>query len=157
MKLFITVFFALLFWSQTVQDYYFYQNAFKEIIASSDAFRESDCYCEGDFVIMEEIVPFDKMSFMFTDKLSDYLGRSVQRERPLSYSDLDIGKKKSKLKIFFSEQKDGVFFAELFCDAKKKLTSFDMISSFGVSYVYMFKINSEGNIELVDQKEISSN
>jgi len=157
MKLTVSIFLALIFWSQPDQDYSLYQKAFRDIIASSDAFKESDCYCEGDFVIMEEIVPFDKMSFMFTDELSELSGESVQAEGSLSYSDLGIGKKKSKLKIFFSEQKNGVFFAELFCDAKKKQTSFDMLSSFGLSQVYMFTVNSEGNIELVDQKEISNN
>jgi hypothetical protein len=157
MKIIVFVFFAFIFTVEPNQDYYHYRAAFKDVISTSEAFVKSHCYCEDDFVIMKEVVPFNSMSFLFTGKLNAYTQVPAPSTDFLSYADLRLGRKKSRLKIFFSEERDGIFFAELFCDVKKKIVSYDDRPAFGLSHVYMFRVNQGGYIELVDQKEISNN
>ena len=64
-------------------------------------------------------------------------------------------KKCAKLKIYFTEQQDGVFFAELIKE-KKRNVKYDSRTHFGVSHMYMFK-NSQGKIELLEVKKINYN
>lgn len=157
-KLLISVLIVLSF-DLVAQDYTHYKIAFERFISTSKAYKSQSCYRREDFVIMEEIVPFDKMSFLFQSQIDSLKKLEIHWEsntRVLSYKSLRIGKKRSKMKLFFSAMKDEIFFAEATCTRNKAATLYKSLSPFGMSIVFMFRVTSQGEVELIKVSEIAN-
>ncbi|HMJ68290.1 MAG TPA: hypothetical protein VK508_05320 [Cyclobacteriaceae bacterium] len=157
MKKLLVIILVIISVDLVAQDYTYYQIAFERFISSSDAYKSQSCYRKGDFVILEEVIPFDKMSYLFQNRI-DSLKKSeiVLGSSVLLYKSLSIGKKRSKMKVIFSEQKDGIFFAEATCTRKKTVGPYKDLSPFGTSVVFMFKIKSPDEVELIKVSEITN-
>lgn len=134
-----------------------------EIIVNSDEYKT---YANNPkkYHISDELIVFSKMGKMFKKQLannsvelSDYdIVINDKKENSIDKSLLGLNKKKcAKLKIYFTEQQDGIFFAELIKEKKRKV-KYDSRTHFGISYIYMFKDN-QGKIELVSIQKIYYN
>ena len=138
------------------QNQHYYTLAIKNHLLNSEPFKSLDCYSINYFAIMEELVPFDEMSFVFRDELDSVKGQLQEKGENHNNVKLCLGKKRGKLKFFFTEEKNGFFMIEVFCDSKKKEVSYESISSFGSSLMYLFQIKSDG-VHLINSKKLLSN
>lgn len=158
MKKLLTVFLLIISFDLIAQDNGIYQIAFTRFISTSDAYKSKSCYRTNDFVIMREIVPFDKLSFLFQKHIPSL--KESENDLPNDSTFLSegmlIGKKRSRMKVFFTEKKGGIFFAEVTCTSTKKTTPYSSLSPFGTSAVFMFSVTSSGEVELIDVSEISN-
>lgn len=134
-----------------------------EIIVNSNEYK-SYTNNPKKYHVSEELIIFSKMGKMFKKQLSkndvelsDYdIVNNDRKKNTIDKGLLDLNKKKcAKLKIYFTEQQDGVFFAELIKE-KKKNVEYDSRTHFGVSHMYMFK-NNQGKIELLEVQKINYN
>lgn len=134
-----------------------------EIIINSDQF-EAYTSNPKKYHVSDELIVFSKMGKMFKKQLaeneielSDYdIVINDKKKNIIDKALLDLNKKKcAKLKIYFTEQQDGVFFAELIRESKRDV-EYDSRTHFGISHMYMFK-NNQGKIELLDVQEINYN
>lgn len=139
-----------------------YKNAL-EIIVSSNEYKTYTSNPKN-YHVSEELIVFSKMGKMFKTQLSendielsDYdIVNNDKKKSTINKALLNLNKKKcAKLKIYFTEQQDGVFFAELIKE-KKRNVEYDSRTHFGVSHMYMFK-NNQGKIELLEVKKINYN
>ncbi len=134
-----------------------------EIIFSSNQY-EAYASNPKKYHVSDELIVFSKMGKMFKKQLtendielSDYdIVINDKKSNAIDKALLDLNKKKcAKLKIYFTEQQDGIFFAELIRENKRNV-KYDSRTHFGNSYMYMFKSN-QGKVELLDIQEINYN
>jgi len=134
-----------------------------EIIVNSNEYKAYTNNPKG-YQVSDELIVFSKMGKMFKKQLSennvelsDYdIVNNDKKKNKIDKGLLDLNKKKcTKLKIYFTEQQDGIFFAELIKEKKRNL-EYNSRTHFGVSHIYMFK-NNQGRIELVGKKSINYN
>lgn len=120
-----------------------YKNALPSILNSND-FKE---YGFGDknYYISSEIISFSNFDRFFKEELNKntvdeaIVNEVVRSEKEL----LKLNARRcSKIKIFFSEQKENIFFAEVFI-SKRKNIKYEDRPIFGTSNIYMFKINNK--------------
>lgn len=130
-----------------------YSNEYKEYTNNSKKYHVSD-----------ELIVFSKMGKMFKDKLvyngielSDYdIIVNDKKSNIIDNNLLKLNKKKcAKLKIYFTEENNGIFFAELIRESKHNV-KYDNKTHFGISHMYMFK-ESKGKVELLYIQEINYN
>lgn len=101
------------------------------------------------------------MGLVYRSELKKYLGVTEQDLIAPSNdyilnndSLLELGaKKRSEIKIYFSEIKNNIFFAEVFKSPKKKI-KYDQKPDFGMGLVYLFKIDGD-KVTNVEVKEIA--
>ncbi|NME72831.1 hypothetical protein [Flammeovirga aprica] len=140
-------------------DFFYYKKAFTEIILNTDSFRSSYCYSNDDYVIMHEIVPQEEMSHFsdkeFEDNISHTSSDTVFISGHYPFHKF-LGKRKSRLKVYFSEMKHNIFLAEVLCDGTKKNIKYKDLPPFGSSQVFMFKVDS-GNVLLINESVIMFN
>ncbi|WP_422107275.1 hypothetical protein [Winogradskyella sp.] len=114
--------------------------------------------------VSDELIVFSKMGKMFKEQLSendielsDYdIVNNDKKKNTIDKTLLDLNKKKcAKLKIYFTEEQGGIFFAELIKE-KKRNVNYDNRTHFGISYMYMFK-NNQGKIKLLKVQKINYN
>jgi len=134
-----------------------------EIIVNSDDYKTYTSNPKK-YHISDELIVFSKMGKMFKKplsendvELSDYdIVDNDKKKNTIEKTLLDLNKKKcAKLKIYFTEEQDGIFFAELIKE-KKRNVEYDSRTHFGVSHMYMFKSN-QGKIELLQVQKINYN
>lgn len=134
-----------------------------EIIISTDQYT---AYTGNPkkYHVSDELIVFSKMGKMFKNQLaendfelSDYdIVTDEKKENTIDKSLLGLNRKKcAKLKIYFTEQRDGIFFAELIRENKRNV-EYDSRTHFGTSHIYMFK-NNQGSVELLSVQEINYN
>ncbi len=113
--------------------------------------------------VSEELVNFSNYAFFFIDSLEDEDGFTDEDFIDIDASKLDgklINPKSFKFHhdgniiTFFSGIKNSYFFAEVFHDSKE-IKSYDTIPPFGTSKVYLFKVNSDNEVALIEIKEMS--
>lgn len=138
------------------EDILYYKQAISLILKSSEA-KEYKLNVKN-YHISSDVINFSNFSIFFKAELkSDYFFEQNTEEVVKSESAillLNI-KKCGKLKIFFSEIKNNIFFAEIFVSKKDNL-KYDNRSIFGSSNIYMFKIIDK-NVSLVKVKPIHYN
>lgn len=134
-----------------------------EIIINSNQYRAYTTNPKK-YHVSDELIVFSKMGKMFKKQLaendielSDYdIVINDKKKNTIDEALLDLNKKKcAKLKIYFTEQQNGIFFAELIRENKRDV-EYDDRTHFGISHMYMFK-NNQRKIELLDVQEINYN
>jgi hypothetical protein len=138
------------------EDVFYYKQATQLILKSSEVKKYK--LKVKNYHISSEIISFSNFNSFFKDELkSDYFyEQSTEKLVKLDSTLLSLNIKKcGKLKMFFSEIKNNVFFAEIFVSKKDNLKYGDR-SIFGSSNIYMFKIINE-NVHLVKVKTIHYN
>ena len=134
-----------------------------EIIVNSNEYKTYTSNPKK-YHVSEELIVFSKMGKMFKKQLSendvelsDYdIVNNDKKKNTIDKGLLDLNKKKcAKLKIYFTEEQDGIFFAELIKE-KKRNVEYGSRTHFGISHMYMFK-NNQGNIELLEVQKINYN
>ncbi|WP_298116288.1 hypothetical protein [Flavobacterium sp.] len=133
-----------------------YKNALSLIFNSSE-FRDYSLV-NKNYYISSEIIFFSNIEIYFKDELKNN-DENVILENEIVKINEDLVKlnkhRCGKIKIFFSEQKNDVFFAEVFIHKKKNINYKDR-PIFGSSKLYMFKvINKE--VSIVVTKDIHYN
>lgn len=134
-----------------------------DIIVKSDEYKT---YTKNQkkYYVSDELIIFSKMGKMFKKQLfennvelTDYdIVINDTKNNLINKRLLDLNQKKcSKLKIYFTEQQNEIFFAELIKEKKGK-AEYDKRKHFGISHMYMFK-NNQGKIELLNVKQINYN
>lgn len=127
------------------------------LVLSSNEFKEYGL-SDKNYQVSSEIIRFSNFDRFFKDELNknitDDLVISEVFESKKQLLKLNI-RKCGKIKIFFSEQKENVFFAEIFTDKKKNI-EYKNRPIFGSSKVYMFKITNK-EIFLITTKDIHYN
>ena len=159
MKRSLALFILLLPFDLAAQDYSYYAQAFEKFIENSEEYKSQSCYRRGNAVIAKEIVPFNKLSYLFEsqiDSAKDSTTFPKSDKAGLTYKQLTIGKRKSRMKIFFTDMRDGIFFAEATCTKSKAMTSYEKLSPFGSSVIFMFMIDATGEIQLVNVSAFSN-
>lgn len=134
-----------------------------EVIVNSDEYKAYTSNSKK-YHVSDELIVFSKMGKMFKKQLSendvelsDYdIVYNDKKKNTIDKALLDLNKKKcAKLKIYFTEEQDGIFFAELIKE-KKKNVKYDTRTHFGISHIYMFRSN-QGKIELLEVQKINYN
>lgn len=126
---------------------------------------ESNEYCSIEkskkrYHVSSELLIYNRLGSYFTKELKEY-------NKPLSDEEIVIEdnlrdddllklniKKRFKVQINFSEEKEGIFFAELL--ETKRRRKYDEIY-FGVSYIYMFKRDKNNSIKLIKVTKLDNN
>ncbi|TAF63628.1 MAG: hypothetical protein EAZ55_13650 [Cytophagales bacterium] len=113
--------------------------------------------------VSSDVLSFVTLGVFFKEEVSFYLNlneneyQNKDRYYVIKYNRLKLlgYKKRRRIKIYFSEQKDNIFFAEVINSPKNKLKYLER-PYFGESNVFMFKI--ENNIvKLLKSKKILYN
>jgi len=133
-----------------------YKNALSLILHSNE-FKKYGLD-DRNYNVSSEIVSFSNFDRFFKDELNkktlDELIVNEVINSNIELVKLNTGKY-GKVKIFFSEQKENVFFAEVFIYKKKSIRYKDR-PIFGMSKVFMFKIDND-ETSLVSIKEMHYN
>jgi hypothetical protein len=106
-----------------------------------------------------EVIPFDKLSYLFQQQMEgirklDTVLSSTSKITPPGK--LGIGEKRGRMKIFFTEIRNGIFFAEATCTRRKAILPYRSMPSFGTSAVFMFKVRSIDGVELIEVANITN-
>ncbi|GIQ61432.1 hypothetical protein Flavo103_45670 [Flavobacterium collinsii] len=133
-----------------------YKNAISLILHSTEYKKYGSS--NKNYNVSSEVVSFSNFSRFFKEELSkDVVNEIVVNE--IVKQDLDLLKlnvrRCGKVKVFFSEEKENIFFAEVFISKNKDIKYKDR-PLFGMSKVYMFKIRDE-ETSLVAIKELHYN
>lgn len=138
-----------------------YEKAF--LILLNDVKKNNDEFdIPNKLRVSEEIINFKNLSFYFKEEIFQY--SNLGEENFFFDSDVVISqneeleqlstKMKSDNYVFFSNEKGGLFFAEIFINLNKKNIKYNERPNFGSSYAYLFSIKN-GMVELVKRKELS--
>jgi len=138
-----------------------YEKALSEIKNTSEF--KSISRGKDNYYVSSEILSIYSLGKFYKKEMKNHL--VVSEEDFLSMSDVKpsfnnemtkLGTKKcAKLKIYFSEIKEGVFFSEVLESPKKNEKYIDR-PNFGISYLYMFQKRGD-EIHLLGVKEIAYN
>ena len=159
----IIILFSLIFLSLTSSAQVDKYKDALEIIINSNEYK---AYTSNPkkYHVSDELIVFSKMGKMFISKLnengielSDYdIVINDNKKNIIDENLLSLNKKKcAKLSIYFTEQNEGIFFAELIKESKRNV-KYDNRTHFGNSHMYMFKEN-QGKVELLNIQEINYN
>ncbi len=99
----------------------------------------------NNYHVSPEIISFSNYSELFTDELSNDKSFEIDKNEVsrLENDLLKFNKREcGKVKVYFSEMKEGFFFVEVFVSKKKNLKYKDKLV-FGSSQVYLFKVLNE--------------
>lgn len=159
MKLFFCCFFVLLnnsFVKHQDVEIVNYKKALT-LVLSSNEFKEYGL-SDNNYQVSSEIIRFSNFDSFFKYELNKnitdeiFISEVIESKKQL----LKLNRRKyGKVKIFFSEQKENVFFAEVFTDKKKNI-EYKNRPLFGSSKVYMFK-NTNEKVFLITTKDIHYN
>ena len=137
-----------------------YKKALEHITKSGEYDKlKGKCYRH---YVSPEILSFNALGMFFKEELKSYVDLDdkdvvpnivvVDKEENM----LELAEsKRAKLKIYFSEMQDNVFFAEILV-ADRKVKSYSDRPHFGKSYIYMFNVEDD-IVNFVDVKEINYN
>lgn len=127
------------------------------LVLSYNEFKEYGL-SDKNYQVSSEIIRFSNFDSFFKDELNKniiddiVINEVIESKKQL----VKLNRRKcGKLKIFFSEQKENVFFAEVFTDKKKNI-EFKNRPLFGSSKVYMFKITND-EVLLITTKDMHYN
>ena len=127
------------------------------LVLSSNEFKEYGL-SDKNYQVSSQIIRFSNFDSFFKDELNInttddiVISEVIESKKQL----LKLNKRKcGKVKIFFSEQKENVFFAEVFTEKKKNI-EYKNRSFFGSSKVYMLKITNE-EVSLIATKDMHYN
>lgn len=139
----------------------FYAKALEKIIESNEYGKLLKK--KGKYYVSDEVIIYSKLGKFFKTELEkhnplteDEIAINSRKTNSINKNLLKLNLKKCKgrIQIFFSEIKQGIFFAEIF-ESKKSFKYKDR-PSFGISYIYMFKEHNN-NVELINIEEIIYN
>ena len=108
------------------------------------------------------MVAFSDMGIMFQEELEKYnievsygeVSEKDKNKRKRRVNLLSLNQKKqSKLKIFFTEEKQNIFFAELF-EANDDIIKYDYRQPSTDSYMFMFEKLEDNTVKLIEVKVI---
>lgn len=136
---------------------------YKQALGKITASKEYSSFTKNQkkYYVSNEVISYTKMAKHFKKQLEQYnpltdeqIARNAYEENLSNDKLLTLNIKKcSKVQINFSEEKEGIFFAELIKSKKKVKYSNPY---FGVSYLYMFRKKGE-DVELIDTIELDNN
>lgn len=133
-----------------------YKNALS-LIFNSIEFKDFSSV-NNSYYISSEIISFSNIEIYFKDEFKNN-EENVILENEIVKINEDLVKlnkhRCGKIKIFFSEEKNDVFFAEVFIHKKKNIKYKDR-PIFGISKLYMFKVINE-EVYLVVIKDMHYN
>jgi|GEM_PF-2133320 len=111
------------------------------------------------YFVSNEILSFNTLSLFYKDELGISAHQFFAKDKLIASDHSSLLKlstrKRSYLKVFFTEVKDDIFFCEVFETNARKL-KYEELAKFGISYIYMFKIKGNG-IKLMHIKALSNN
>ena len=117
-----------------------YSEALNLIINSPE--YQSYNVSDENYLVSEEVIAFAAFAINNDVEIEYYLETLsikemvVKEEKEL----LKLNKRKrGNIKIFFSEERDNIFFAEVFRSDNKRLSKYSRTSGFGARYLYKFK------------------
>lgn len=133
-----------------------YKNALSLILHTNE-YKKYDLN-EKDYKVSSEVLMFSNFSRYFKEELKEnFVGEIVVNE--IAKQNQDLLKlnvhRCGNVKIFFSEEKQNIFFAEVFVSKNKNLKYKDR-PVFGMSKVFMFRTTNE-EITLVSIKDLHHN
>ncbi|KAF2508989.1 hypothetical protein E0W72_10525 [Flavobacterium arcticum] len=109
-----------------------------------------------NYVVSEEILFFEELGMWFDMSLSI----SLINQPSVFETDEELlslnKRKRGKVNIFFSQEKDDTFFAEIFYTIKSRVYKYSERPSFGSSYIYVFS-NEKGEVKLLQVEQIHYN
>ena len=111
-----------------------------------------------NYNVSEEILPFaDYAMFYDMKKYSTEINYTEEFVTRTEKELLKLNKRKrGNVKIFFTEENDNLFFAEVFYTMKKRALKYSEYPGFGARYFYVFK-HKEGKITLLEVSQIHYN
>lgn len=128
----------------------------KNLVVESKEYAELNINREN-YQVSEQLVSFLSFSKFF--KSTENLAVDFDTQNEIAFINKNLlylnQKKYGKVKIFFSEQKNNVFFAEILLDKKKKMLYSDR-PAFGSSLLYMFTV-SDNKVVLKEVKRMHYN
>jgi hypothetical protein len=113
---------------------------------------------DKNYQVSSEIIAFSNFDRFFKDELNKNIPVEIVENEVVKLRKelLNLNLRKcGKVKVFFSEQRENIFFVEIFIDKKKNI-EYKQRPIFGSSKVYMFKIRNE-EISLVAVKDMYYN
>ncbi len=119
----------------------------------------------SDIMISNEDFDFNNIAFYFDDLLTDkyeftkqdFIAEAKRKNRGKNINiNLSSNKSESKHHLYFSNERQNLFFGEFFPDVKYQITSYENRPSFGKSYAYLFEVKN-GKVQLVAKKELAYN
>lgn len=128
-----------------------------ELVINSIEFKENK-WRKKNCLVSSEIVSFSNFTPFFREELGNNFEYKIDTVEIVKIQDelLELNKKSDrKLKVFFSEQKNNLFFCEIF-ESKNKDISYNKKPVFGSSIVYMFSKRNE-KITLTAVKTLNYN
>jgi hypothetical protein len=139
---------------------YYYGVALKIIRDSNDG---KELRMNKGFAVSDEQLSFHTIGWSFKEELRTYLPMDetefadqsnyyVKQNKELA---LLGSRRTSQLKVFFSQTKNGFFFAEAFKFPSKK-TKYSDRPHFGTSKIFMFQIKGE-EVNLISAKQLAYN
>ena len=114
------------------------------LIQNSNEFKEYG-FNQNNYHVSSEIISFSNYSQLFTNKLDNGKLFEINKNEVSGLNNdlLKLNKKEcGKIKMYFSEIKEGFFFVEVFVSKKKNL-KYKNRPVFGLSKVYLFKVLDE--------------
>lgn len=145
---------------QESQNIEYYRQA-KDIVINSKKIDILSKRKTKRFFVSNELPSIITMGLVYRSELKQYL--EVTEQDLIAPSNnyileddrlLELGThKRSELKIYFSEIKNNIFFAEIFKSPKKNI-KYDQKPYFGMGLIYMFKIDDD-KVTNVQVKEIA--
>ena len=137
-----------------------YKDALEKITNSAE--YQTHTKNRKKYHVFNEMVAFSKMGIMFQEELEKYnikvsygeVSEKDKNKRKRRVNLLSLNQKKqSKLKIFFTEEKQNIFFAELF-EANDDNIKYDYRQPSTDSYMFMFEKLEDNTVKLIEVKLI---
>lgn len=128
-----------------------YSEALNLIINSSE--YQSYNVNDDNYLVSEEVIAFAEFAINtdveYSLEVHSLKEIVVKKEKEL----LKLNKRKrGNVKIFFTEERDNIFFAEVFRSDKESLSKYSRTSGIGERYLYKFK-HEKGAVTLLEINE----
>lgn len=132
-----------------------YSEALNLIINSSE--YQSYNVSDENYLVSEEVIAFAEFAINtdveYSLEVHSLKEIVVKKEKEL----LKLNKRKrGNVKIFFTEERDNIFFAEVFYTTKKRSLKYLEAPSFGARYFYTFK-QKKGAVKLLEVNQTHYN
>lgn len=132
-----------------------YSEALNLIINSSE--YQSYNVSDENYLVSEEVIAFAELAINtdveYSIEVHSLKEIVAKEEKEL----LKLNKRKrGNVKIFFSEERDNIFFAEVFYTTKKRSLKYSEVPSFGARYFYTFK-QEKGAVKLLEVNQMHYN
>ncbi|GGB83571.1 hypothetical protein GCM10007424_24480 [Flavobacterium suaedae] len=137
-----------------------YSEALNLIIKSTEyqSYKIDYNISDENYVVSEEILPF--ADFAIVHNMEKYIKQINYNEEFVTRTDKELlrlnKRRRGNVKIFFTEESDNLFFAQVFYTTKKRSLKYSEAPSFGARYLYTFK-HEKGTITLLKVNQMHYN